>query len=193
VSNNKIHSNNQSCIFSQTINLRTKIILEYLSMSIKPTYEELEQRVKALELDTLIPKQAEYALKESEFFFSHMFEQSTTSTCLYNPEGIITKVNNEFCKMFGVEEKMITNGNYNVFEDQAAIDAGIIPLLKEIFDKRKRNKWDINYDIEVASESTGMPTSKKTRIFLEVFGYPLLDSEGHLKYVVLQHYGVGNK
>ena len=71
-------------------------------------------------------KQAEGAFRESESFFSQMFEQSTTSTCLYNPDGTINRVNKEFCKMFGVEEKIIINAGYNVFEDQATNDAGII-------------------------------------------------------------------
>ena len=135
-------------------------------------------------------KLAEEALKESEFFFSQLFEQSTTSTCLYDPDGTIIKVNPEFCKMFGVEEGIITDGRYNVFKDQAIIDAGVFPLLKEIFEKKNTKKWETSFDINVASESTGTPTSESGQIYLEVFGYSILDSENQLKYVVLQHYDI---
>ena len=65
--------------------------------------------VQGITRDISSRKQAQAALRESESFFSQIFEQSTTSTCLYNPDGTIHGVNNEFCKMFGVEEKVIIN------------------------------------------------------------------------------------
>ncbi|HIJ40469.1 MAG TPA: PAS domain S-box protein [Deltaproteobacteria bacterium] len=141
-------------------------------------------------LDVTVIKEAEESLRESESFFSQMFEQSTTSTCLYNPDGTISRVNSEFCKMFGVEEKVIIDAGYNVFKDQAAIDAGLIPLLREIFAEKKRKRWEANFDIDVASVSTGTPTSRTGKIFLEVFGYPVLNRNGNLQYVVLQHYDI---
>jgi PAS domain S-box-containing protein len=135
-------------------------------------------------------KQAETLLRESEYFFSQMFEQSTTSTCLYDPDGTICRVNPAFCEMFGVEEKIITNGSYNVFKDQSAMNAGIIPLLRAVFDERKTNRWEFLFDVEVASNSTETPTIKSGKIHLEVFGYPLLENNGDLKYVVFQHYDI---
>ena len=135
-------------------------------------------------------KQAEGALRESESYFSQMFEQSTTSTCLYNPDGTIKRVNHEFSKMFGVEEKVIINAGYNVFKDQATIDAGVMPLLREIFDEKKTKNWETIFDIDVASASTGTPTLRAGKIFLEVFGYPVLNRKGNLEYVVLQHYDI---
>ena len=155
-------------------------------------YQGRSIRITALR-DISARKQAEGALRESESFFSQMFEQSTTSTCLYNPDGTIRRVNNEFCKMFGVEEKVIINAGYNVFKDQAAIDAGIIPFLRDIFEERKRQHWETNFDIDVASASTGTPTSRAGKIFLEVFGYPVLNRKGNLEYVVLQHYDITDR
>ena len=141
-------------------------------------------------LDISDRKRMEDALKEREFLFSQMFEQSTTNTCLYNPDGTINRVNKEFCKMFGVEEKVIINAGYNVFEDQATINAGVIPLLRDIFDEKKTNTWETIFDIGVASASTGTPTSRTGKIFIKVFGYPVLNRNGNLEYVVLQHYDI---
>ncbi len=135
-------------------------------------------------------KRAEEALKERESLFSQMFEQSTTSMCLYNPDGTVNRINDEFCKMFGVEEKVIINAGYNLFKDQAAIDAGIIPFLKDIFEERKTKHWEMKFDIDIASASTGTPTWRTGKIFIEVFGYPVLNREGNLEYVVLQHYDI---
>ena len=135
-------------------------------------------------------KRAEEALRESELLFSQMFEQSTTSMCFYNPDGTILKVNNEFSKMFGVEEEVIIDSGYNVFKDQAAVNAGIIPLLREIFDEKKSRTWEIDFDIAIASESTGTPTSRPEKIFMEVTGNPVVNRKGKLEFVVLQHYDI---
>ncbi len=133
------------------------------------------------------------ALKESQVLFSQMFEQSSTSMCLYDPGGTNIRVNPEFCKMFGVDEKVITDGRYNLFKDQAIKDAGLTPLLTEIFEKKKTMNWETSFDIGLASKSQKTPSLKKEKIFLEVFGYPILDDEGALKCVVLQHYDMTEK
>jgi PAS domain S-box-containing protein len=135
-------------------------------------------------------KQAEEALKNSEFFFSQMFEQSTTSTCLYNPEGTIIRVNPAFCKLFRIEDKTIIEGKFNEFKNRATIEAGIAPFLREIFNEKKTKNWETNYDIDVALKSKGQRSSRRGQVILEVFGYPIVDSDGHLKYVVLQHYDI---
>ena len=138
-------------------------------------------------------KRTEEVLKERESLFSQMFEQSTTSMCFYNPDGTVNRVNDEFCKMFGVEEKVIIDAGYNVFKDQAAIDAGILSLLRDIFEEKNTKHWEINFDIDIASASTGTPTSRTGKIFIEVFGYPVLNREGNLEYVVLQHYDITDR
>jgi len=138
-------------------------------------------------------KRTEEALVKSELLFSQMFEQSMTSTCIYNPEGTIIGANNEFCKMFGVDERTILNSGYNVFKDQNVIDAEILPLLKEIFENKKTNNWEIDFNIDKASESTQTSTSRVGKIFLEVFGYPVLNNKNIIEYVVLQHYDITDR
>ena len=125
----------------------------------------------------------------SEKFFTQMFIQNRTSTQLFDSNGSCIRVNPKFCDLFGVKEKDIVN-KYNIFKDQAAIDTGILPLFKQIFTNKKSNKWRINFDIEKASLSTNTPTIRKEKIWLDVLGYPILDTDGNLQYVVLQHYDV---
>ena len=147
------------------------------------TYQSISEDIPAR-------KQAEEELLENELFFSQTFKQSMTSMGLYNPEGTIIKVNHEFCRMFGVEKNVIIKQHYNLFEDQAISDAGIVPLLRSIFDEKVAKNWEIDFDINKASESTGTPTSESGKKFLEVFGYPVLDRNGNLECVVLQHYDI---
>ena len=134
-------------------------------------------------------KQTQESLRESEDFFTQMFVQSKTSTQLFDPDGHCIRVNPEFCNLFGVTEKDITSG-YNVFNDQAAIDSGVIPLVRQIFDDKKANKWKINFDIETASVSTNTHSTRKEKIWIDVLGYPVLHRNGSLQYVVLQHHDI---
>jgi len=96
-----------------------------------------------------------------------------------------------FVKCLGLnEENVIINSGYNVFKDQAAIDAGIIPSLRNIFEKKKTESWEIEYNIDSASESTETPTSKAGKIFLKASGYPVLNPQDEIEYVVVQHYDI---
>jgi len=155
--------------------------------------QKVKEKTKALENELFERIQAQDALRESESLFLQMFEQSTTSMCLYKPDGAIKRVNNEFCKMFGVKEKVLKDTGYNIFKDQAAIEAGLKPLLNNLFYEKKTENWEINFDIDLASASTGTPTSRAGKVFLEVFGYPVLNLDGDLEYVVLQHYDISER
>ncbi len=156
-------------------------------LRIKKAEDEFHK--ERVHLDHLVSIKAK-ELWEHEFFFSQMFEQSTTSTCIYDSRGTLIRANPEFCRMFGVDSEVVTDGRYNVFQDQAVIDAGVVPFLKEIFDKRKRKRGEINFDVDTASVSTGTPTTKKGRIYLDIHGYPVMDTKIEIKYVVLQHYDI---
>ncbi|MBT3260232.1 MAG: hypothetical protein HN366_27815, partial [Deltaproteobacteria bacterium] len=52
-------------------------------MAKKPTYEELEQRVKDLEKQVSERERAEEALRESEGRFSAMFEHMSSGVAVY--------------------------------------------------------------------------------------------------------------
>jgi PAS domain S-box-containing protein len=138
-------------------------------------------------LDITKRKQAEKALKESEFFFSQMFEQSTTSTCLYNPEGTIIKVNPKFCEMFGIEDKSNIEGAFNEFDNQTMNDTGNAPLLRDIIDTKKNKTWEKYYEVGVAFQPTSTSLLESEQKLLNVFSYPIIDSENLLTYVVLQY------
>ena len=132
----------------------------------------------------------ETSLRKRDFIFSQMFEQSSTSTCFYDPQGTIIRVNEQFCKMFGVKEQDILNSGYNMFQDQALIEEGIIPNIRELFENKKTRRWEINFDIDKASVANAVPTKKNKKIYLEVFGYPVVNNQKDLEFVVLKHYEI---
>jgi PAS domain S-box-containing protein len=63
-------------------------------MDDKPTYEELEQKIKELQKDALERKRGEEALQESEEKFRLAFENALDAIYWANPEiGLITDCN----------------------------------------------------------------------------------------------------
>ena len=70
-------------------------------MTKKPTYEELEHRVKELEEEFLERKKAEEALRESEERYRSLLEASPDPIVVYDIEGRATYVNSAFIQTFG--------------------------------------------------------------------------------------------
>ena len=71
-------------------------------MADKPTYEELEQRVKELESSVFDPKRSEEALQRSTERFRRLFEQASDAFFIHDfNNGKIVDVNESACKNLG--------------------------------------------------------------------------------------------
>jgi PAS domain S-box-containing protein len=76
-------------------------------MAIKPTYEELEQRIKHLEREAARVKTAEQALREKERFLPQMIQGSPIPTVVINMDHAITYCNKAFENLIGVSADQI--------------------------------------------------------------------------------------
>ncbi len=70
-------------------------------MAEKPTYEELEQRIRELEHAEFKRKSSENALRESEDRYRAVVEHLPVLVCSFLPGGEITFVNKTYCEYFG--------------------------------------------------------------------------------------------
>ncbi|MBW2643304.1 MAG: PAS domain S-box protein [Deltaproteobacteria bacterium] len=77
-------------------------------MADKPTYEELEQRVKELEKKTLEREGTEEALRESEERYRTVLEANPDPVVVYDIEGKVIYFNPAFTRVFGwtIEERI---------------------------------------------------------------------------------------
>lgn len=83
-----------------------------MSMTGKPTYEELEQRVWELERDSHIHKRAEKALKESEKRYREVVEELPALVCNFLPGGKITFVNSAYCEYFNKTHNQLLGNSF---------------------------------------------------------------------------------
>lgn len=70
-------------------------------MATKPTYEELEQRVRELEAKTVERKRAEQALRESQKRYKELWDDAPVAYHMLDAEGIIKHVNQTETDMLG--------------------------------------------------------------------------------------------
>jgi PAS domain S-box-containing protein len=71
-------------------------------MSIKPSYEELEQRVKELEKESALRKEAEESLRESEERYRMVVEHSSDGVAIVMGDSHIY-LNRQFARIFGYD------------------------------------------------------------------------------------------
>jgi PAS domain S-box-containing protein len=71
-------------------------------MGVKPTYEELEQRINELEVEANHRKQAEEELRESEEKFK-LLAEATIEGLAFHDKGLLLDANNKFVEMFGYD------------------------------------------------------------------------------------------
>lgn len=81
-------------------------------MAKKPTYEELEQRIKELEKEAIKRKQAEEALKESEERYSTLFDRSLDCVYLHDFEGNFIDANPVALELLGYTKEEILSINF---------------------------------------------------------------------------------
>ena len=79
-------------------------------MAEKPTYKELEQRIKELEKEAAEHKQAKEVLKETEQKYQHLTESLLDTVYEFDRKGRFTYVNEAGTHMFGYSKEEILNG-----------------------------------------------------------------------------------
>ncbi len=149
-------------------------------MTGKPSYEELEQRVKVLEMAETERKQAEEALQESKNRFKLLFEQSPLGIEIYDSDGLQIQVNPANEKLWNIkaEESVL---KYNVKQDRLLEEKG----LKHFVDKAYNGEAIITPDFEYDSRKVGYEKSRLR--LLRTHLYPIIDSAGIVTNIVLLH------
>jgi len=79
-------------------------------MARKPTYEELEQKIKELEKEAIEHKQAKEVLKETEQKYQRLTESLLDTVYEFDRKGRFTYVNEAGTHMFGYSKQEILNG-----------------------------------------------------------------------------------
>ncbi|MEJ2657683.1 MAG: PAS domain S-box protein [Desulfobacterales bacterium] len=80
-------------------------------MTDKPTYEELEQRVKELEKESLKPSSLERALRESEALLKATIESTADGILVVDENGKVIHANKRFTQIWNISNELIETGD----------------------------------------------------------------------------------
>jgi polar amino acid transport system substrate-binding protein len=126
-------------------------------MAKKPTYEELEQRVKELEEEFLECKKIKEALRESEEKYRSLLEASPDPIVIYDLEGRATYANFAFTQTFGwshdevLEKRIDFVPQENWPETKDAIEQMLQGEKIQSFETRRFTKYGKLLDIQLSS------------------------------------------
>lgn len=84
-------------------------------MAKKPTYEELEKKVKELEKEAIERRRVEEALQDSEKRYRSLVENSHTGIHIIDDDYRLIYVNNEFCRILGRPPEEIIGQDFRTF------------------------------------------------------------------------------
>ncbi|HEX8492114.1 MAG TPA: PAS domain S-box protein [Pyrinomonadaceae bacterium] len=112
-----------------------------------------------------------------------LVEQSPFSIQILSPDGRTLRVNRAWEQLWGVRLEQISD--YNMLEDQQLIDKGVMPYIKKGFSGEATDIPPIRYDPnETIPDRT---THKEPQRWVRAFIYPVKDSAGRVREVVLMH------
>ena len=135
-------------------------------MSGKPTYEDLEQRIKELEKETAKLKQTERALQESEEFLQTVFDAIQDGISVLDKDLNILRVNNTMVKWYAQAIPITGKKCYQAYHGRTK-HCEICPSIRAL--ETGRLQMDIVPFVE-SGQSAG---------WLELYSFPIMDKDGN--------------
>jgi PAS domain S-box-containing protein len=132
-------------------------------------------------------KNAEQELQDQKYFFEQTFMQSAVSTILLDKDGYCLKINPKLSSIFGLPAEMVENKKYNVFEDPEISRQEIDKKIRSIIDQKVSVSWETKVDLSELQSTAPIPENLNSVFYLNVIGFPILDSEGNVSHVIMQH------
>ena len=122
-------------------------------------------------------KRTEQALKNNQNFLNRIIDQSPFATWISDEKGTMIKCNAALKKFSNITDEQLI-GKYNVFEDEVAIEQGLIPKIRTVFEDGKTANFSVEWD----ADELGYKDAKKVHI--EGTMFPIHDDKGDLTNVV---------
>ena len=128
-------------------------------------------------IDITERKRAEQALKNNQNFLARIINQSPFATWISDEKGTMIKCNAALKKFSNITDEQLI-GKYNVFEDEVAIEQGLLPKIRTVFEDGKTANFSVEWD----ANELGYKDAKKVHI--EGTMFPIHDDKGDLTNVV---------
>lgn len=155
--------------------------------------EELRIQNEELQYQSNVIYDSKKELENQKYFFEQLFLQSATSTQILSKDGWCLKINKKLSELFGVSPEDIEGDKYNIFKDSEIIKKGVINHIEKVFKNHETVTWEVFFDIEYASKSQSIVINENKKAWFNCKSYPILDGDGNLTFIVVQHEDITEK
>ncbi|THB74950.1 MAG: PAS domain-containing sensor histidine kinase [Desulfobulbaceae bacterium] len=148
----------------------------------KPTYEELEERIRKQEETLSTYKETEKGIPFDNPLLDTAFEMSPFSMWISDNSGTILYTNRALRSTIKLDNEDIV-GKYNVLKDQNLELSGVMPQVRSVFENHEPAKFNIFWQPELVGN---VAFTGAREMHINVYMYPVLDEHKQLKNVVCQ-------
>ena len=120
---------------------------------------------------------SEKTLKNNQSFLNRIINQSPYATWVSDEKGTIIKCNAALEKLLNITGEQLI-GKYNVFEDEIAIEQGLIPKIRTVFEDGKTANFAVEWDAKELGYKDAI------KVHIEGTMFPIHDDKGNLTNVV---------
>jgi len=167
----------------------SEIIGEWFDESFYPTDEGISVFFRSVNQR----KAAEKELEDQKLFFEQTFMQSGISAQLLDADGWCLRVNPEFCQLFGVAAGYMEGRVYNIFENTEIQRRGVDRIIRQVISEKRTIHWEDSFDTGEVSRRIGIPVEEEKMVYLFNTGYPIVNTEGIVTHLVIQHQDIGDQ
>ncbi len=125
-------------------------------------------------------------LRNSEYKFRALMEQSPVSIHIHDMDGYLMDANPAYARLFALDEKTLSSlyHTYNVLEDKQLRQIGISNLIKQLFNGDDVDIPVFEYDGNRTLEYLGIDLGNSLKRYVKTRGFTLLDEGGNKLAVV---------
>jgi len=156
----------------------------WLSNHIFPVFnaEGNVTRYAVFSRDITDSKEIELALRTSQVFLNSIIENSPNALWISDEQGTLMRMNQACRDIIHFRDEEVV-GKYNILKDNLLEEQGLMPLVKDVFEKGVTVRFETSYDTAVI---TGVQLEKTTKIILDVNISPILNAEGKVTNAIIQ-------
>ena len=125
----------------------------------------------------------------SNTFLDAIIENSPISMWISDDKGTLIRTNQALRDQLRVSDDEVV-GKYNIFRDKQIEDQGMMPLVREVFEKGDTVQFTVEYDTSIVQ---GLELQSSTHPTLEVTISAVLDSEGKVIHAITQQLDISEQ
>ncbi|MCP4727022.1 MAG: PAS domain S-box protein, partial [bacterium] len=149
----------------------------------KPTYEELEKRVKELEKSDSKYKQSDERLLNS------FIDQNPFPTWISDEKGTMIRANSALKKVLNLTDEQLI-GKYNVLKDPQVEEQGLIQVIRDTLEKGKTSDFVLVWD---GYNVTDVKLEGSKKVDVEGTIFPIFDNDGNVTNAVITYKEVSER